>query len=195
MLRRLRPRRPSHATVVAYLGLFVALGGTAYAVNTVGSTDIIDGQVKSVDVGDGEVSSADIKNQDILSADVKDESLTTFDVSTFLGLDVVDGSLTGADIQDGSLTARDVGETQIAHFGFGVPAVLAHTCTYTSLSLGVTGPRHLLLTPDYIDSSSFLTYGIEYSPGESFAYLKACNPTDNAVPARTTHFELLVFKD
>ena len=37
------------------MALFVALGGTAYAVNTVGSADIIDGQVKSVDVGDGEI--------------------------------------------------------------------------------------------------------------------------------------------
>jgi hypothetical protein len=93
MLRKLRPRRPSHATVVAYLGLFVALGGTAYAVNTVGSTDIIDGQVKSVDVGDNEIG----------SADVKDNSINTFDVHSFLGVDVVDNSLTGADIDESTL--------------------------------------------------------------------------------------------
>ena len=31
MLRRLRPRRPGHAVVVAYLALFAALGGTAFA--------------------------------------------------------------------------------------------------------------------------------------------------------------------
>ncbi len=49
MLRTLRPRL-TYANVVASLALFVALRGTAYAVNTVGSTDIIDGQVKSVDV-------------------------------------------------------------------------------------------------------------------------------------------------
>jgi hypothetical protein len=83
--------------VVGFLALFVALGGTAYAVNTVGSSDIIDGQVKSVDVGDAEIK----------SADVKDESLTTFDVSTFLGVDVVDGTLTSADIQNFSLGNGD----------------------------------------------------------------------------------------
>jgi hypothetical protein len=185
MLRRLS-RRLTYANVVATLALIVAVGtGGAYAANTIGSSDIIDGQVKSADVGDGE----------ILSADVKDQSLTTFDVSTFLGADVVDGTLTGADVQDGSLTARDVGETQIANFEVGVPAVLAHRCTYTSVSLGVAGAAHMLLTPSFFDSSSFLTYGIEYSPSESFAYLKACNPTDSAVSARTTHFELLVFQD
>ena len=66
--------------------------------------------------------------------------------------------------------------------------MLAHKCTYTSVSVGVPMPAHALLTPSYSDSS-FLTYGIEYSPGEGFAYLKACNPTDNAVASRTTHFE------
>jgi hypothetical protein len=79
--------------VVGFLALFVALGGTAYAVNTVGSSDIIDGQVKSVDVGDNEIN----------SADVKDQSLSTFDVHTFLGVDVVDNTLTGDDIQESSL--------------------------------------------------------------------------------------------
>ena len=86
MLRRLRPR--SIYDVCAALALFVALGGTAAAMNTVRSTDIVDGEVRS--------------------ADVKDESLTTFDVSTFLGADVVDGTLTGADIQDFSLTTNDM---------------------------------------------------------------------------------------
>jgi hypothetical protein len=81
--------------VIGLMALFVALGGTAYAVNTVNSSDIVDGQVKSVDVGDGELK----------SADVKDESLTTFDVSTFLGADVVNGSLTGDDIADESVSS------------------------------------------------------------------------------------------
>ena len=79
--------------VFGLLALFVTLGGTAYAVNTVRSTDIVDGEVKSVDIGNGE----------ILSADVKDQSLTTFDVSTFLGADVVDNTLTGDDVDESTL--------------------------------------------------------------------------------------------
>ena len=102
MLRTLS--RHMRQNAVAWLALFVALGGTgAYAANTIGSTDIIDGQVKSVDIGNGEVN----------SADVKDESLTTFDVSTFLGADVVDGSLTGADISDNTIGANDIGSQQV----------------------------------------------------------------------------------
>ena len=96
MLHRLH-KHLSFANVTACLALFVALGGSAYAVNTVNSSDITDGQVKSVDIGDGEIK----------SADVKDQSLTTFDVSTFLGADIVDGSLTTDDIQNFSLGNGD----------------------------------------------------------------------------------------
>ena len=74
--------------LVGFLALFVALGGTgAYAANTIGSTDIVDGEVKS--------------------ADVKDQSLTTFDVSTFLGADVVDNTLTGDDINESTLVGLE----------------------------------------------------------------------------------------
>jgi hypothetical protein len=80
---------------VAYLALFVALGGTsAYAANTVFSADIVNGEVKSVDVGDGEIG----------SADVKDNSLNTFDVHSFLGVDIVDGTITGADLASNATT-------------------------------------------------------------------------------------------
>ena len=49
-------RRPSHGTVVAYVSLFVALGGTSVAAvtiakNAVVSSSIKDGQVKTADLG------------------------------------------------------------------------------------------------------------------------------------------------
>jgi hypothetical protein len=51
MFRKLLQRAPSHTTVVAYLSLFLVLGGgVAYAANTVFSTDIVDGQVKNADL-------------------------------------------------------------------------------------------------------------------------------------------------
>jgi hypothetical protein len=97
MLRKLS-RRLSYANVMATLGVFIALGGSAYAIDTVRSTDIVDGEVKSVDIGNNEVG----------SADVKDNSLNTFDVHSFLGADVVDGSLTGADIASNSVGGADL---------------------------------------------------------------------------------------
>jgi hypothetical protein len=94
--------------VVGFLALFVALGGTAYAVNTVGSADIIDESIQSADIKNGEVKAPDVAADAVDSARVRDNTINTFDVHSFLGSDVVDGTLTGADIADFSLTEDDV---------------------------------------------------------------------------------------
>ena len=174
MLSKLRPRRPSHGTVVAYMALFVALGGTAYAVNTVGSSDIIDGQVKSVDVGDNEIG----------SADVKDNSLNTFDVHSFIGADIIDGSL-----QD-----QDVGQGTFYNFEAAIPATQTGACANDVIT-GVNSQNdHLLLTP-LADAQ----YGFEYhvSALEGFAggpiRFHVCNHTGAARASHTVHFNLLVF--
>jgi hypothetical protein len=67
-------RRPTHATVVAYLSLFVALGGTSVAAvqltkNSVKSKQIKNGQVKTADLGRGAVTSAKVRDRSLLSND------------------------------------------------------------------------------------------------------------------------------
>ena len=53
-------KRPSHATIVSYLALFVALGGTgAWAAGKVGSGDIAPNAVRSKHIRDGQVKSRD----------------------------------------------------------------------------------------------------------------------------------------
>jgi hypothetical protein len=102
MLARLRSRRPSHPTVVAYLALFVALGGTgAYASHlVVNSTDIVDGEVKAPDIANAAVVTDKLQQGAVTSGKVKDQNL--------VGGDVLDNSLTGADVQTGSLGASDI---------------------------------------------------------------------------------------
>ena len=57
------------------LALFLVIaGGTAYAANTIGSTDIINGQVKSADIGTGQVQSIDVKDESLSGADIADQS-------------------------------------------------------------------------------------------------------------------------
>jgi hypothetical protein len=76
MLGTWRPKRPSHSTVVSYLALFVALGGTsAYAANTIGSDDVIDESLQSQDIKNGEVQNADIKNSAITSTKIYNGSV------------------------------------------------------------------------------------------------------------------------
>jgi hypothetical protein len=69
-----------------------------------------------------------------------------------------------------------------------------HTCHHSEITGVAAQGDHLLLTPDLNDSSSFLTYDIEYEPGISSAELKVCNPTDSSIGALVTHFNLLVFQ-
>jgi hypothetical protein len=208
MLRKLRPRRPSHGTVIAYMALFVALGGTAYAVNTVGSTDIIDGQVKSVDIGNGEVG----------SADVKDNSINTFDVHSLIGEDVIDDTLTGADIgfssvpgsditaetvasrqiQDGSLSDRDVGEIKFVDFAAQIPALDGHQCTIGGVT-GIPAPMgfdHILLTTSAAGGYAHHIHAAMYTNSGEFpstVYIQTCNVGDADTDAVTERFNLLVF--
>ena len=63
------------------LALFLVLtGGIAYAADTIGSSDIINGQVKSVDIGNNQVQSVDVRddtlsNGGLVGADIKEDTL------------------------------------------------------------------------------------------------------------------------
>ncbi len=65
MLSRLRGRRPTPAFVIACIALFVAMGGVAYAANTVRSGDIVNDAVTSADIKGGGGRTGDIKNRDV----------------------------------------------------------------------------------------------------------------------------------
>jgi hypothetical protein len=121
-------RRPSHATIVAYLALFVALGGTsAYAVNEWTGANIVDGTITGADIrgqpasggspavggsiqahdlADGAIRTAKIANGQVNGDKVADSSLT--------GADVADTSLTGDDVQNGSISGADVDEFSLS---------------------------------------------------------------------------------
>ena len=60
-----------YANVTATLALVVALGGSAYAANTVRSRDIKNGEVKRVDLANNAVTSGKVKNGALLSRDFK----------------------------------------------------------------------------------------------------------------------------
>jgi hypothetical protein len=108
----------SFSNVVALLALFVALGGSAWALatdsvkskhivdDTVKSADINDDQVKSLDLGTGQVRSIDLLDDDVRSADVENESVT--------GEDIADGTLGTA--ESGILPQARISATAIQTF-------------------------------------------------------------------------------
>jgi len=106
----MRDRGSVHATVVAYLALFAALGGTAWAVATIGPKDIKDNAVHSRHIENGQVKSADVQDESLTNDDVLDSSLSGNDISdgSLGGVDIGEGTVTGTQIGDGTLTGADV---------------------------------------------------------------------------------------
>jgi hypothetical protein len=64
-------RRPRYADVAATLALVLALGGTAYAAGTVGTSDLKDGAVTTVKLHRQAVNSAKISDESVVLADLK----------------------------------------------------------------------------------------------------------------------------
>jgi hypothetical protein len=92
------------SNVVAYIALFVALGGTsAYAANTVFSTDIVDGEVKRPDLQNNAVNNAKLAGASVTKAKVAANAVDSSKVA--------DNSLIGADIDESTLNLPSGGGT------------------------------------------------------------------------------------
>ena len=108
--------RQHHLALVA---LFFALGGgVAWAADTIGSADIIDGEVKTLDIGQNQVRSGDIGGGQVQSTDVADDTTSNALTGTDIAADSLGGAdvagLAGADIKDNSLKGADVDESSLA---------------------------------------------------------------------------------
>lgn len=68
--------KPSPAMAVSGLALLISLGVAARAANTVGSTDIIDGQVMTVDLANNAVNSGKVLDNSLTLADVAGVNIT-----------------------------------------------------------------------------------------------------------------------
>jgi hypothetical protein len=69
-------RRPSHAVVVAYLALFVALGGSSYAAVTITGAQVRNSSLTGRDIHDGSLKGADVHDRSLLARDFKRGQLT-----------------------------------------------------------------------------------------------------------------------
>jgi hypothetical protein len=68
-------RRLSYANVTATLALFVALGGTSYAVLRVDGSNVVDETLRSRDVRNNSLLSRDVRNRSIQARDIRRDAL------------------------------------------------------------------------------------------------------------------------
>jgi hypothetical protein len=99
-------RHLTFANVCSALALTVALGtGTAYAANTVRSTDIVNGQVRTVDLGTNAVTTAKIATNGVRNPDLNTAAVDARVIKT--------GGVTSAEVAADSLTADDLAAASV----------------------------------------------------------------------------------
>jgi hypothetical protein len=113
----IKPRsRLSYANVVSTLALVLVLGGgSAYAANTIGSRDIIDGSIKSADLKDGKIKSVDIGADQVTGALIEPGAVLGPDLGSNAvdGSKVLDGTITTADLAGDAVTSAKVTDNSI----------------------------------------------------------------------------------
>jgi hypothetical protein len=166
-----RIRDHIRSNVVGYVAVFIALSGTAYAVdgplpgvNQVGSLDIINGEVQTADLDASSVATGKIVNGGVTSPDLADDVIADdtlnpltgstkvatgaikedeLGTSSVFGAEVAPGSLGGSDIADGSLHGDDVADGSI------------FASDLATASVGTAEVSNNTLTGSDVDESSF----------------------------------------
>jgi hypothetical protein len=121
------------------LALFLVIaGGTAYAADTIGSADIIDGQVKSADIGNNQVRSTDVRDDALPGGGLRSEDLA--DASVQLG-DLATGAV--------NYPALDIGT--LPQFTYQKQSSTAtDTTTSKELSVSCTGASEAVTGGGYV---------------------------------------------
>ncbi|HWM12544.1 MAG TPA: hypothetical protein VNO82_24505 [Solirubrobacteraceae bacterium] len=209
-------RRPSFATVVALLALFIALGGPAEAQRLLGR-----GSVNSATVKDRTLKVRDLsrktvrelrqtRNNSITEAKLANRSVTPGKLSmgsvgsaaiadrSVGAVDLMTGTVSGGEVADGSLTGADLGRYW-GRFRVQVPEVDAGECWSgepTGLAPEAAGADIsqdlVLVTPDSGWPENRLAFTVRNSALRSRFVLAGCNRTLLDVPAFEVGFRYLV---
>jgi hypothetical protein len=149
-------KTPSPALVVACIALLFAFGSPVQAANTIGSSDIIDGQVQTQDLADLAVTQSKLAPNSVTSANVVDHSLT--------GADLKGANLKGALI---NLSAGEVANGRCRDFSLNAP--------------GAAGGDVVLFSLMAVAPSGMLFSGVRAVANR--VIVKVCNLTGGPSPA------------
>jgi hypothetical protein len=212
-------RRPSAATVIALLALFVALGGPAQAarvVRSVTSGDVKDRSLKTRDLSRATVRGLKTpRNNSVTAAKLVDGSVVGPKLApqavdsrvivdrSVRGTDIGLGAVTATEVADGSLTARELGRFY-GRFQLKdpIPALPEGDC-WSGVPSGLAAERAnadisqdlVLVTPDATWPHNQLTLTVKTestTPKRGRFVLAACNVGDGPTAAFRPSFRYLV---
>lgn len=148
VMRPFRLRRPRYADVAATLALFVAMGGTAYAVATVNTADIVNGAVTTPKLHDAAVTTPKLHDGAVMSPKLANGSIITVKLAdgSVATAKLIDGSVTNSKLADGSVTTAKLVDGSV-----------------TNSKLGTGSVTHSKLSPDSIDGSDVLANSLTLS--------------------------------
>jgi hypothetical protein len=186
-------KRPSFASSIALLALFIALGGPAQAAkfvdgklrkNSVNSAAVKDRSLKSRDLGratvrqlrtprDGTVTGVKVANGAITARTLAPGAVGSGTISdrSIASSDIAVGGVTGANVADGSLAARDVGRFS-GRFQLAAPIVVPAGQCWSGVPANLAAERArvdisrdvVLVTPDATWPEKALTLTVKAEP-------------------------------
>ena len=150
MLASLRTRF-TFANVCSFLALLIALGtGSAYAANTVFSTDIVDGEVKAADIANNAVRTGEIRDGTSLNADLGADAVDGSKVldASIANADLANDAVNSASVLNESLTSSDlatdsVNATEIADNAIDCGEIVADSLLASDLAGASVGASEL----------------------------------------------------
>src|SRR5215208_5605913 len=140
MLDKLRPR--SVYDLMAAIACFgVVAGGTAYAADTIGSSDVINESLLSEDIKNGEVRFSELANSSVGTFKVIDNSLQAADLAadSVTGSEVANSSLTGNDVDTGSLFGSDIANSSLSGTDVATDSLTGSDVSESSLDVREMG--------------------------------------------------------
>ena len=187
-----------------FLALFLVLAsGTAYAANTVFSTDIVDGQVTTADLAtdavttyklrNGAVHTQDLDDAAVTGGKVLDDSLSSADLapSSVASSEIANGSVTGTDIASHAVGQNDIDGTD--HYGnIGVGGITNGQCITVTISIGgaEAGDAGILTTDGPMPDGEVMY--LQRVLADS-AQIKVCNLSGGSLPSLTVPVRVLTF--
>jgi hypothetical protein len=199
-------RRPSFATGIALLALFIALGGPAEAQRLLGKGDVNSRVVKDRSLKTRDLSRSTVRtlrstpNGSVTEAKIRNGAVTPGKLAAGAvgSAAIADGSIVGADLATNSITASQLSRFW-GRFRIQVPQVNAGTC-WSGEPAGLApelgnvdiSQDLVLVTPDHRWPEDRLAFTVRNSANPTRFVLAGCNRTGMNVPAFEVGFRYVV---